>query len=211
MPSKLCSTCSGVLAIVGVAALVGAAHSVIYAEMNKPIVLEYVPPTSDVAQPNAAGAPAPVDQASQGEGAGGEGAGSEGAAGEPRVVGHATGADPAAELERVRELYEDGYVFLDARPLYQYEQGHIPDALWMPSDRVTENGTLFFDIEDMAGGLDQPIVIYCGGGDCDASENLAMLLQQAGFTNLVIFKQGYPAWVAAGLETQVGAPLEVEP
>jgi len=113
--------------------------------------------------------------------------------------------------DRVRDLYQDGYLFLDARPLYQYEQGHIEGALWMPSSRVTENGTLFFEIEDEAGGLGEPVVIYCGGGDCDASENLAMLLQQAGFTDLIIFKQGYPAWEASGHETQVGAPLEIEP
>ncbi len=189
MASRCGSTLAGMLAIVGVATMVGAAHS-----MMKPVKLKR---TAAPSQTDGGATPVGVVTG--------------GPESTPEQNPQATLGDGEIGLARAQQLYDEYAVFLDARPLYQYEQGHITGSHWMPVERVMDNGALFFEIEDLAGGQDQTVVIYCGGGDCDASHNLAIVLEQAGFTNLLIFVDGYPAWEAAGLDTQVGAPPEIEP
>lgn len=103
------------------------------------------------------------------------------------------------------DLFQQGAAFADARRRDEYEAGHVQGAFFLPSD-------LFYEAK---GGLpealnyiakDQVIVIYCGGGACDASHNTAKLLQQAGYLHTHVMKDGYPSWVAAGHPTASGAP-----
>jgi rhodanese-related sulfurtransferase len=90
------------------------------------------------------------------------------------------------------ELFQQGKPFFDARHREEFETGHVEGAEFAPSDEFSEH----------VGGLmkykDETIVIYCGGGACDASHNLAIRLEQAGFTSLHVMTDGYPAWVKAG-------------
>ncbi|MBL4810031.1 MAG: rhodanese-like domain-containing protein, partial [Phycisphaerales bacterium] len=53
--------------------------------------------------------------------------------------------------------------------------------------------------------MDGTIVLYCVGGECDASKNTAALLEQYGYTDLRIMGAGYEHWVAAGFETATGS------
>ncbi len=199
MASKVCSTVGGMLAIVGLATMIGAAHS-----MYTPVKLRRA---SEVAPTNPAIDPE-TDPSEQ----------SGGVEGGQTQVGVVTG-DPGApglkqgeiDLAGVKAHFDEFGLFLDARTVKEYEEGHIPNAMWMPVDRVLEDASLVFEIEAEAGGMDQPIVIYCGGGSCDASHNLAIVLEEVGFTNLLVFVDGYPAWKNAGHETELGAPLEYEP
>ena len=46
------------------------------------------------------------------------------------------------------------------------------------------------------------IVIYCTGGDCQASEDTAILLEAAGYANIAIMAAGFDEWAAAGLPTE---------
>ena len=191
----------GMLAIVGLATIVGAAHS-----LFEPVQLTLKP----IAQPETPRSEGDTDA---------------GGLDDVKTIGVVTKEDPPQpepdpepaspsyeiDLAQAKAHYDNFDLFLDARTIYEYENGHIPGALWMPSSRVDENGGLIFEIEAEAGGFDQPVVIYCGGGDCDASHNLAIRLQQAGFTDFKIFLEGYPAWTEAGYEVEVGAPMEVDP
>lgn len=204
MPSKVCSTVGGMLAIVGLSAIVGAAHS-----MFEPVQLTLKPMTQ------------PEPETSENVAGQQEGDTAAGGQDETTPIGVATMQDPPQpepespgyeiDLATAKAHFDNFDLFLDARTLYEYENGHIPGALWMPSSRIDDNGALIFEIEAEAGGFDQPVVIYCGGGDCDASHNLAIRLQQGGFTNFKILVEGYPVWTEAGYEVEVGAPLEVEP
>ncbi|MFO0376618.1 MAG: rhodanese-like domain-containing protein, partial [bacterium] len=42
-------------------------------------------------------------------------------------------------------------------------------------------------------------LLYCGGGDCDASKLVGVRLAGIGFRNIVIYKDGFKGWTAAGL------------
>ena len=54
-------------------------------------------------------------------------------------------------------------------------------------------------------GPNDPILIYCSGGDCHDSHLLAEKLLTQGYVHLLIYRDGYPDWVAQGRPTAKGA------
>lgn len=103
------------------------------------------------------------------------------------------------DSKAAKALFDQGVVFLDARIQKEYDEGHIPQAFLLNSSMF---GTSAADEAMKVMDADQPVVIYCGGGDCDASKNVAILLQQAGFKQLHIIEKGYPEW------KELGYPIE---
>lgn len=97
-------------------------------------------------------------------------------------------------LAQAWDLFGKGAPFVDARRSEDFEAGHIEGALWIAPE------SFMGGLPEVANYLDReaPLVIYCTGGDCDASHNVAAMLNQAGFKRCHILKEGYPAWVAAG-------------
>lgn len=98
-----------------------------------------------------------------------------------------------------KTLFDAGVIFLDARIDEEFRAGHVPQAYHLNSSLFgTAASAETMKVLDKS----QPIVIYCGGGDCDASKNLAILLQGAGFTRLHIIEQGFPEWVSKGFPVE---------
>jgi len=125
------------------------------------------------------------------------------AAGDPADPLDAPVKPGSITLRRAYELFQQGAFFLDARYEDAYLAGHVEGAFWMPAARVpTPAGLADLNIIDPGG----TVVIYCTGGDCDASENTARRLEQAGFSFEVhILGKGYTDWEEAGLPTSAGA------
>ena len=44
----------------------------------------------------------------------------------------------------------------------------------------------------------RPIVVYCSGGACELSMDLAKLMLENGRKKVLIYEGGYPEWQAAG-------------
>ena len=110
---------------------------------------------------------------------------------------------PAAErkLEEIdsaawaKEIFDKGHVlFIDARSQDNFEQGHIARAVSLPLGQYDEKINTFLSRH----ALDQPLITYCSGRTCEDSHNLARLLSEAGFTDVRIFIDGFPAWKAEG-------------
>lgn len=101
-------------------------------------------------------------------------------------------------LREASELWQFGAVFLDARHEHEFEEGHVQGAYWMAASRVGTAASL-----DILAALDpnEPLVIYCTGGDCDASENTRNRVEALGlgFIDIRILGVGYEEWEAAGL------------
>lgn len=95
---------------------------------------------------------------------------------------------------------------LDARPLDQYTAGHIPGAYHLPFEAFTAGRPAILDI--LPDNL--TLVIYCSGGDCDASHKVQTMLRSYGYANLIVFEPGWPAWQQAGLPSQQGPPEAFE-
>ncbi len=100
-------------------------------------------------------------------------------------------------------LYSAGALFIDARRSSVYAEGHIEGArniaVW-EHDADTR-------IQALQGeGLpyDTVIVAYCSGGHCEDSVRLAERLALAGFFNIYVYKEGFPAWKARNLPISRG-------
>lgn len=102
-------------------------------------------------------------------------------------------------VARAYELWEEGMPFVDARTDAERVVGTIEGAFHLE--------TLHF-VNRMEGPiLDQlepafPVVVFCAGGDCDASENVAQRLIGRGYIEVYIMHDGFGAWKAAGHPTE---------
>jgi rhodanese-related sulfurtransferase len=141
------------------------------------------------------------------------------AAPSPAVSGNAPGAAAAAAkafpphpdrafveigTDDAEVLFKQGRLFLDARRSSVYADGHVPGARSFPVWESDIDGQVKAIYEE---GLDQnaPIVIYCSGGDCEDSHMLAEKLYMVGFNDLLVDKDGFPAWQKRGLPVTKGA------
>ena len=74
---------------------------------------------------------------------------------------------------------EEGYVILDTRTREEYDQGHIPGAIQISHDEITEKaGEVLTD-------KDQLILVYCRSGR--RSKIAAEALVELGYTNIKEF------------------------
>lgn len=97
---------------------------------------------------------------------------------------------PAAEA---KERFDRGALFLDARPVANYEMSHIPNAVPLPEDDFDRH---FTAIEPrLRSRFDA--VVYCAGYGCEASHLVAERLKAKGI-HVAILNEGWPAWTDAG-------------
>lgn len=104
-------------------------------------------------------------------------------------------------LERAYELFQSGEAdFIDAREPHEYEQSRILGAFNIAPTSFQDSMPDAVQYLDKARAL----VVYCGGGDCHASESVAIYLQNLGYPTTYILGDGFPAWQAAGHPTEDG-------
>ncbi len=82
---------------------------------------------------------------------------------------------------------------IDVREPREYKQGHIPQAHLLPLPR------LWVDTPELP--TERPVVFVCRGGR--RSSRAAFLLQNKGYTNVMVLQGGMLAWEAADLITAV--------
>src|SRR5690606_19024005 len=82
----------------------------------------------------------------------------------------------------------DGALWVDARSAEDFARAHVPNALSLPAnDWHTHIEALL-----MAWQPDQPLVVYCGGGACQASQEVAQRLRdELGLTNVWVLAGGW--------------------
>jgi 3-mercaptopyruvate sulfurtransferase SseA len=123
--------------------------------------------------------------------------------------GAADGLPEIPDLDRPIEVQRDAVkrfwdvraaLLIDAREPDEYAEGHIPGAINLPYDIAVgdPDGLMRLD----SGG--RPMIVYCGGGDCELSMSLAWELIANGQTKVMVYTGGYPEWVEAGHETATG-------
>lgn len=113
-------------------------------------------------------------------------------------VGHIT-------IEEAFSLYQRGLTdfntfFVDSRKLEDYTKGHVPGAI-----RID---TSMFQIKepDELGLIPRTgyVVVYCNGGHCDESENVAKRLDGSGYQFVYVLHDGLPGWQSMGHPVQTG-------
>ena len=84
----------------------------------------------------------------------------------------------AQQAKEIMDSHQD-YVILDTRTQEEYDEGHIPGAILIPYDAVTEKA------EAVLTDKDQLILVYCRSGR--RSKLAAEALVKLGYTNIKEF------------------------
>lgn len=97
--------------------------------------------------------------------------------------------------ELLERLYDEGITILDVRPSDEYQAGHIPNAISIPTHLIGEQlNTLSKEHE---------IIAYCRASYCLLSDEAALLLREEGF-KVRVFQDGFPVWKIKGLPIATG-------
>ena len=84
----------------------------------------------------------------------------------------------AEEAKQIMDT-EEGYIILDVRTQEEYNQGHIPGAIVISHEEITEKA------EEVLTDKDQLILVYCRSGR--RSKIAAEALVELGYTNIKEF------------------------
>ena len=84
----------------------------------------------------------------------------------------------AEEAKEIMDT-EEGYIILDVRTQDEFDETHIPGAILIPHDEITEKA------EDLLTDKDQLILVYCRSGR--RSKLAAEALVELGYTNIKEF------------------------
>jgi rhodanese-related sulfurtransferase len=92
------------------------------------------------------------------------------------------------------EAQVPGWVLIDTRSLQAWEQGHIPGAVHLPTNRIAAEAA-----DLVAPGT--VVVTYCWGPGCNGSTRAALEFARLGY-RVKEMLGGYEYWVREGLSTQ---------
>ncbi len=111
-------------------------------------------------------------------------------------------------FERALALFERGKLsgdaaFIDARTATEFAAGHIPLAYHLPLDAFF-GGKVPPDLDMIP--RSSALVVYCGGGSCDASIRVSERLRDFGYTEIYIYDEGFAAWQSAGGPVEASGP-----
>lgn len=96
----------------------------------------------------------------------------------------------AIKIDFAYKLFKDGVKFIDARPVEEYNEGHIQNAVNIPFYESDNYEQVLSAISK-----DELLVTYCGGHDCDLSIMLGDELFNKGYKKVYIFYGGWNDWV----------------
>jgi sulfur-carrier protein adenylyltransferase/sulfurtransferase len=102
-----------------------------------------------------------------------------------------------------REAQErEGALFVDVRERDEWDEGHIPGAVWVP------RGNLESRIENAVPDRSTPIVLYCAAGNRSAFA--AKTLGELGYEDVVSLSGGFTDWKRNGYEVELSRSLSPE-
>jgi adenylate cyclase len=107
----------------------------------------------------------------------------------PTEIPGATTVDAAG----AKTMFNRGVPFVDVRADSDRSLGHIPGDIHLNLDDAFGEESLGAVV-----GKDQEVVIYCMGPRCLRSSQACAKAVSWGFTRVFYFREGFPAWKAAG-------------
>lgn len=88
-------------------------------------------------------------------------------------------------------------LIVDARDRGAFADGHIPGAVNLPYEEATRDLGALRALDPRG----RPVIVYCSGGDCEASRMLAELLtSEIGLRRVLVYEAGFPEWAASGMK-----------
>jgi rhodanese-related sulfurtransferase len=106
--------------------------------------------------------------------------------------------------DELRAAIEAGTVtVVDALPERRWAQQHLPGAVNLAEDTVTEKAV------ELLPNRDADIVVYCANATCHSSQTVANQLQRLGYTRVRKYREGIQDWVDAGLPVEAARSQRV--
>ena len=102
----------------------------------------------------------------------------------------------AIKIDFAYKLFKQGVKFIDARPVEEFTEGHIKDAVNIPFYGSENYESILNKISK-----DDIVVTYCSGEDCDLSILLGDELFQKGYKKVYVFFGGWNDWLVKGYPT----------
>jgi rhodanese-related sulfurtransferase len=93
----------------------------------------------------------------------------------------------------LKHLTEGTAAFVDAREPHEFEEGHLRGSIHLPSSAVHANIDRVMSLPQ-----DRLVIIYCTGGECEASHAVQKAMAEYGFTNVVIYSRGWEEIISCG-------------
>ena len=86
-------------------------------------------------------------------------------------------------------------IIVDARSPEEFSLGHIPGAINIPDTDVENNFVKYQEKLKKA----ELIIVYCSGGSCGSSEEVASQLIKKGISvsKVAVHQEGLPGWIRA--------------
>jgi rhodanese-related sulfurtransferase len=106
-----------------------------------------------------------------------------------KLAGMATG--PSAKWD---------FTLIDARTRVEYAEGHIEGAQSCPASEIAST------LPSMVPDHSRQLVFYCNGPKCTKSQKAARAAIALGYSNVLEYNEGLPAWREAKLPV-IGSPL----
>lgn len=119
--------------------------------------------------------------------------------GSPTPTGRSELPEHYISVARAYQLWEEGMPFVDARTAAERVVGTIDGAIHLETRNFID-GSATRLLEELDRAF--PVIVFCGGGECDASENVAIRLSGWGFNEIYVMHEGYDAWKDAGYPTE---------
>lgn len=94
----------------------------------------------------------------------------------------------------LKHLAEGTARFVDAREPHEYDAGHLAGSIHLPSSAAYAN----MDRVTSQVSPDELIIVYCTGGECEASHTVQKALAEYGFNNVVIYVKGWDEITSSG-------------
>lgn len=113
------------------------------------------------------------------------------------VSPHTVDGATTVTAEQAADLFDAGVVFVDVRKPSDFEAGRIPGAIHLDLESDFSEASLSEHI-----GKADKVVIYCNGESCLRSSEACGQAVDWGFSEVYYFRDGYPAWEAAGLPVE---------
>jgi rhodanese-related sulfurtransferase len=83
-----------------------------------------------------------------------------------------------------------GFTLVNTLSAEAFAKTKIPGAVNVPLG----DPNFAVHVEQIAGGKDKPVVVYCAHDQCDSSEKAAQKLESSGFTEVLRYTGGAAAW-----------------
>ncbi len=97
--------------------------------------------------------------------------------------------------ELLDRLKKEAVTLLDVRPAEEFRLGHLPGAINIPIEELEQR------LDDLPDGQD--VIAYCRGIYCALSVDAVKALRRLGYEACRL-ADGFPDWVAAGLQIEKG-------